>query len=83
MLKHLGTRAEADGQEAQSLDIKSRMAQAQGKRNQLPNIWGTTKLPTWIKLRIYRAVKVSALAYGSEVLELTDAAMRALNGWSD
>lgn len=82
MFKHLGARAEADGQEAQSLDIKSRKAQAQEKRNQLPNIWGTAKLPTRAKLRIYRAVKVSAPTYESEVWELTDASMRALNGWS-
>ena len=78
--KCLGTRTEADGRA--ELDIEARMAQAQGKLNQLPNIWGSAKLSTRLKLKIYRALAVAALTHGCESWELTDTIQRALNGWS-
>ena len=78
--KCLGTKTEADGQT--ELDIETRMAQAQDKFNQLSNIWGSAKLSTRLKLKIYRALAVAVLTHGCESWELTDTIRRALNGWN-
>ena len=78
--KYLGTRTEAEGRAA--LDIEARMTQAQDKFNQLSNIWGSAKLSTRLKLKIYRALAVAVLTHGCESWELTDTIQRALNWWN-
>ena len=75
--KYLGSMFAADG--SQHYDVRRRIGIAMDRMGQLRHVF-SSKLPVWLKLKIYKAAVCSLFTYGSEAWNLNERTRAAING---
>ena len=78
LFKYLGSMFAADGSE--EADIKRRIGMATSRCGQLRHIFKSTEVDKSTKMKIYKCAVGSLFTYGNEAWDLTEQALRTLNG---
>ena len=77
---YLGSCFQADGDDM--ADVKHRINIAQAIFNGLHHLWRDCRLPTSMKMRLYKTAVCSSLTHACEAWDMTDTVLRTLNGFN-
>ena len=77
---YLGSKQQCDGEER--ADVNHRMSIAQAEFSSLSRLWQDHRLPTSMKLRLYRTAVCFSLTHASEAWSLTEAIRKSINGFN-
>ena len=78
--EYLGSRIQCDGDDM--ADVTHRMNIAQARFSSLYHMWNDHRLPTSMKLRLYKSAVCSTFTHSSEAWDMTPRVTRSINGFN-